>query len=70
MSCEIIEAADIFDRKKDEFWKAACIITMEIPHENKVKLADTIIKKVSAKQWFKLKLMEYEYNLGGDDDYA
>lgn len=72
MSCEIIDAVGLFDairKKEDDFWKAACIITMEIPHENKIKLANTMIKKPSAKAWFNLKLCEYEYD-GGDDDYA
>lgn len=71
MSCKIIDAVGLFDairKKEDEFWKAACIITMTIPHENKIKLANTMIKKPSAKAWFNLKLCEYEYD--GGDDYA
>lgn len=69
MSCEIIDATELFDAirtKKDEYWKAATIITTNMNFENKLKVAEKVLKTKTAKTWFTLKLYEYY----GGDDYA
>ena len=70
MSCKIIDCKMLFDAirtKEDDYWKAATIINLDIPYQNKIKLADVMIKKPAAYKWFEVKLDEYE---GGDDDYT
>lgn len=70
MSCLTIDASILFDairNKEDEYWKSAAIISMDIPLENRLKLADKLIKDKKAQDWFVTKLWEYE---NGGDDYA
>ena len=73
MTCKVIDAKMLFDairKNEDDFWKAATIITIDnISSSNKNKVAKSIIKSESAKKWFKLKLLEYEY-MQEDDDFA
>lgn len=69
MSCEVIDCIKLFDairKKKDEWWKAAMILNLQIPFDNKMKTAEQVIKRNDVKQWFILKLYEYY----GGDDYA
>lgn len=70
MTCKIIDATTLFDairNNEDDYWKAASIITLEIPVENRVKVAESVIKSKSGRNWFNMKLIEYE---DGGDDYA
>lgn len=73
MTCKVIDAKMLFDairKNEDDFWKAATIITIDsISSSNKNKVAKSIIKSESAKKWFKLKLLEYEY-MQEDNDFA
>lgn len=69
MSCEIIDCIKLFDsirKKKDEWWKAAMILNLDIPFDNKIKTAEKVIKREDVRHWFMLKLYEYY----GGDDYA
>ena len=70
MSCKIIDCKSLFDairNKEDDYWKAACVITLNIPVDNRIKVADAVIKSKSGREWFDEKLYEYE---DGGDDYA
>ena len=69
MSCEIIDCVKLFDaikNKKDEWCKAAMVLNLQIPFDNKITTAEKVIKREDVKSWFILKLYEYY----GGDDYA
>ena len=68
MNCEIIDCRKLFSAiraKKDDYSKAAMILNLDIPFENKLKTAHSVLKNSSPDviQWFKLKLYSYY----GDD---
>ena len=62
----IINSIPLFDairNNKDDWWKGAMILLLNVPVENKYKLGEMIIKNESAFNWFLSKL-------NGGDNYA
>lgn len=62
----IINSLALFDairNNKDDWWKGAMILLLNVPVENKYKLGEMIIKNESAFNWFVNKL-------NGGDNYA
>ena len=68
MTCEVIDCRKLFSairNKKDGYWRAAMVLNLDIPFENKLKTGFIVLKNYPPDviEWFRFKLYQYY----GDD---